>query len=360
MRIASLPDLYITIPTLSLLSLGILVIYSSDPNLAFQQVIFALIGLVIYFVISLLDIQSYKAYFKYLYLFAIFLLLIVFVIGAEVRGSWRWIPLGFFQFQPSELAKPILILLLAKFWSENHPSWKNILKSFLIILPIFALIFNQPDLGTSLTILAIWLMMLIGANISMAKLTVMGITALTILPLSWFFLKDYQKNRILTFIFPTHDPLGVGYNVIQSTIAAGSGELFGRGLGRGTQSRLQFLPEYRTDFIFASMAEELGFVGSVIVLLLYSAIVYRSLVLVANTTRKFGHLLIFGTLGMLVVQIVINIGMNIGILPITGITLPLLSYGGSSLISTLICLGFITSLSKYSLKKISYAQAGNW
>ncbi len=354
MKLSSLPDLFITVPILLLLSLGILIIYSSDTTLALQQALFASIGLGIYWFISFLDIKSYKPYFIYLYFIMIILLLIVFVIGVETRGSWRWIPLGFFQFQPSEFAKPVIILMLAKFWSENSPSWKNIFKSFGLILPIFGLIFQQPDLGTSITIIAIWLLMLIGANVAFSKLTLMGMAAMIITPMGWFILKDYQKNRILTFIFPSHDPLGVGYNVIQSTIAVGSGQVIGRGLGSGTQSRLQFLPEYRTDFIFASMAEELGFVGSSIVLFLYALLVGRSLMILNRSTQRFGHLLILGTIGMLMVQIVVNIGMNVGILPITGITLPLLSYGGSSLISTLICLGFIASASRSIQNKVDY------
>ncbi|MDO8638804.1 MAG: FtsW/RodA/SpoVE family cell cycle protein, partial [Candidatus Daviesbacteria bacterium] len=178
------------------------------------------------------------------------------------------------------------------------------------------------------------------------KILILGLIVLFIIPSSWFFLHDYQKQRITSFLSPNADPLGRGYNLIQSTIAVGSGELFGRGLGRGTQSRLQFLPEFRTDFIFASIAEELGFLGSVIILSLY-LFLFISCIRIATLTKDiFNYLVIFGGLSMMVFQFFVNSGMNLGLLPITGITLPLISYGGSSLIATMIILGMISSTDK--------------
>lgn len=350
-RPSFLPDIFITLPVILLLSLGIAVIYSSDPRLALQQTSFALIGLVFYWLFSSIDFESYNSYVNYLYLGVLVLLVVVFMIGMETRGSLRWIQLFGLQFQPSEFAKPVLILFLAKFWSANRVNWLNILKSFLLILPFVGLIFKQPDLGTALTLCAIWLAMLIGANISFAKLTMMGATFLISMPIVWNFLKEYQKQRILSFLSPTQDPLGIGYNVIQSTIAVGSGGLFGRGLGRGTQSRLRFLPEFRTDFMFASIAEELGLVVSVVVLALYGTIIGRSLQIANKSGSRFGGLLVFGVLGMFFFQIVVNIGMNIGIVPITGITLPLLSYGGSSVIATLMSLGLIVSVAQFGRRR---------
>ncbi|MFA5933067.1 MAG: rod shape-determining protein RodA [Microgenomates group bacterium] len=342
-----IPDFYISIPAILLMSLGVLVIYSSEPKLAIQQLIIAVIGIGLYWFFSLIDLRFYQEYLKFIYGFMLFLLGVVFILGFETRGSIRWIPLGLFNFQPSEFIKPILILLLAKFWSDNNSSWLNIVKSILIISPAIILIFKQPDLGTTLTVIMIWIFMLIGSNISVLKLFLMFITSLILTPLGWLFLKDYQKYRITSFLSPEKDPLGIGYNAIQSTIAVGSGEVFGRGLGRGTQSRLQFLPEFRTDFIFASIAEEFGFLGSVILLFLYSAIIGRSLRIMHNANNRFSNLVVLGVLGMFFFQIIVNIGMNIGILPITGITLPLVSYGGSSLLTTLICLGFIASVAKF-------------
>lgn len=221
------------------------------------------------------------------------------------------------------------------------------------MLPIFFMIFIQPDLGTSLTILAIWLGMLASSNISWKKTFILMLIGLMTLPTTWFFLHDYQRERLLSFAAPQQDPQGIGFHVIQSTIAVGSGGVFGRGLGRGTQSRLQFLPEFRTDFIFAFIAEELGFLGSTIILILYAIILVLIFRILIKTRERFGELVCVGVLSMLFIQIFINVGMNLGILPITGITLPLLSYGGSSLISTLICLGLVASVAKFSLKKKS-------
>ena len=176
----------------------------------------------------------------------------------------------------------------------------------------------------------------------------MTLVSILTAPVLWFFLKDYQKERIFSFLSPAQDPLGMGYNAIQSMIAVGSGQILGRGLGRGTQSRLQFLPEFRTDFIFASIAEELGLLGSAIVLSLYGTIFFRSFKIMSETEDRFQNLLVIGVIGMLFFQVAVNIGMNIGIVPVTGITLPLLSYGGSSLITTLISLSFVASVAKFS------------
>lgn len=343
------PDLLITLPIVLLLFLGILVIYSSSPGLAIQQAIVALVGLAIFWGLSLIDFNSIKPYFLYFYIFTLILLAVVFILGMETRGSVRWISLGIFQLQPSEFAKPALILFLAKFWSLNQTTWKNIFKSLAIIFLAVGLIFKQPDLGTALTVMTIWLVMLVGTNISVVKLLTMGVLSITSMPFAWVLLKDYQKERILSFLTPGHDPLGTGYNVIQSMIAVGSGQFFGRGLGRGTQSRLQFLPEFRTDFIFASITEELGFIAFFLVLFLYGVLLYKAFKIISYSDR-FGGLLVFGVLGMLFFQIVVNIGMNIGIIPVTGITLPLLSYGGSSLLSTLISLSFVASVARFSKK----------
>lgn len=347
-----IPDPLLTLPILLLLSLSVLVIYSSDPRSALQQFIVAILGLTAYWFLSLIDFESLRPYVRFLYPIVLITLIIVFAVGFETRGSLRWIELFGFQIQPSEIAKPVIILLLANFWAKNLPTWINIVKSFLWVLPVLVLIFKQPDLGTVLTIFMIWLMMLIGANVSLAKVALMGFCSSFLMPIVWMFLKDYQKARIVSFLSPAEDPLGVGYNVIQSVIAIGSGQFLGRGLGRGTQSRLQFLPEFRTDFIFASIAEELGFIGSAIVLTLYGLLIGRSLLIASNSESRFGTLLIFGVLGMLFFQIVVNIGMNSGVVPVTGITLPLLSYGGSSVISTLISLGFIASVARFGRRQI--------
>ncbi|OGE64651.1 rod shape-determining protein RodA [Candidatus Daviesbacteria bacterium RIFCSPLOWO2_02_FULL_36_7] len=343
MKILKIINLPVSLISLLLVSIGILVIYSSSKELGFQQLIFTLIGAIFFFTVSQFELLSIKNLAKPLFFFILILLVTVLILGFETRGSLRWIPLGIFNVQPSEFAKPVLILFLAKFWSERQVSWVNIGKSMLWAAPFILLVFKQPDLGSALTLTAIWLGMLFAARISIKKALVLGLIIAFIIPASWLFLHDYQKGRILSFLSPGSDPLGRGYNVIQSTIAVGSGEIFGRGLGRGTQSRLQFLPEFRTDFIFASIAEEMGFVGSILILTLYLFLLIYSLRMAERVSNQFNMLTISGVISMILFQVFVNIGMNIGILPITGITLPLISYGGSSLIATFLSLGMISS-----------------
>lgn len=343
MKILKFANFPISLSIFLLISIGVLVIYSSSKELAIQQIVFTIIGFIFFFLISQIELQSIKKLINPFYIFIIFILLAVLILGIETRGALRWIPLGMFNIQPSEFAKPILILFLAKFWSENKATWLNIFKSMLWFAPLFLLIFKQPDLGSALTLIAIWLGMLFAAHISVRKILVVVLISLLVIPTSWSFLHSYQKERILSFLAPETDPLGKGYNLIQSTIAVGSGQLLGMGLGRGTQSRLQFLPEFRTDFIFASIAEEMGLIGSLLILSLYLFLIGYCLKIAQRTIRTFNLLVIFGVLSMLLFQIVVNVGMNVGLLPITGITLPLISYGGSSLISTLLSLGMVAA-----------------
>lgn len=346
MRILGTVNIPICIASFFLISIGVLVIYSSSYELALQQIIFTILGAVFFLLISGADLRFFKNLIKPLYITIFILLVAVFILGIETRGSLRWIPIGIFNIQPSEFAKPILILLLAKFWSENSPTVVNIFKSLLWSSPLIFLIFKQPDLGSALTVGAIWLGMLFAARISLKKIIAMLFVFLMLVPVGWYSLHGYQKDRISSFISPESDPLGRGYNVIQSTIAVGSGEFFGRGLGRGTQSRLQFLPEFRTDFIFASIAEEMGLVGSLLILGLYLFLLNYFLRVAHSVDNSFNYLVIIGVYSMFLFQVFINIGMNIGILPITGITLPLISYGGSSLVTTLISLGMVASSAK--------------
>lgn len=344
MKALSSVNLPIILCSFLLISIGTLVIYSSSKELAIQQIIFTIMGTIAFFIIAQLDLPSIKSIIRPLYIAILIALVAVLILGIETRGTLRWIPLGIINIQPSEFAKPVLILFLANFWSENLPSWTNIGKSLLWTMPYLLLIFKQPDLGSSLTLMAIWLGMLFTAHISVKKILILVLMIAVIIPTSWLFLHDYQRERISSFLAPESDPLGRGYNLIQSTIAVGSGELFGRGLGRGTQSRLQFLPEFRTDFIFASIAEELGFVGCLLILALYLFLLAYSLKIAYQTSSNFNLLVILGVVSMFLFQIFVNIGMNIGILPITGITLPLISYGGSSLVATLLSLGMVGSV----------------
>ena len=331
----------------SLLSIGILVIFSSSRDLAVGQLIFAMVGSLIFFAVSGVDYRAFNNCIVPCYFFVLILLLIVMMLDVQTRGSVRWIPIGGLNIQPSELAKPALILVLASFWSKNTPTWRNICVSLLWTLPFALLIFKQPDLGSALTIMAIWFGILIASKISVKKFIFLILLFVLIIPAGWITLHDYQRQRVISFLVPENDPLGRGYNLIQSTISVGSGQIMGRGLGRGTQSRLQFLPEFRTDFIFASIAEEMGFVGSVLILGLYITLITQSVKVAGYARDYFGYLLIFGVVSMLLFQTVVNIGMNVGIMPITGITLPLLSYGGSSLVTTLLSLGFVASVGRF-------------
>ncbi|QQG43418.1 MAG: rod shape-determining protein RodA [Candidatus Daviesbacteria bacterium] len=343
-------NLPIILSSLLLLSIGIIVLLSSSLTLASQQLFATALGFIIFLLLSHSDYRALTHIIYPTYLITLLLLIVVFVVGIETRGSVRWIPLGFFNIQPSELAKPVLILLLADFWSKHLPNWKNISLSVGIILPALFLIFKQPDLGTTLTITAIFLGMLLITRISFKKVVLLGFLFTITMPLIWLNLQDYQKQRVFNFLSPNSDPLGTGYNIIQSTIAVGSGQVFGRGLGSGTQSRLQFLPEFRTDFIFAAISEELGLVGALVILSLYGYLIFYLLKVSKETGNSFGYLIIYGVVTMILFQVFVNIGMNVGILPITGITLPLVSYGGSSLLATLICLGLSASVANMSRK----------
>lgn len=337
----------ILLPVIFLIAVGILVIFSTSPQLALLQAIFALFGFILYFFISQLDYKTVKGLVKPLFFILLILLILVAVLGIETRGTVRWIPLGPFNIQPSELAKPILILFLAHFWSTRLPTFKNILISLLWILLPVILILKQPGLGSALTIFIIWLFLLFAARIELKKFLSIIIVIALLVPVGWTGLYDYQKQRILSFLSPSTDPLGHGYNLIQSTIAVGSGQLFGMGLGHGTQSRLQFLPEYRTDFIFASIAEEFGFLGSVVLLGIYFFLITYCFKIALSTTEPFGFLIAVGASSMISFQTIVNAGMNVGILPITGITLPLVSYGGSSVLAVMVTLGLVSSVAKF-------------
>lgn len=348
----------ITISIFLLLSVSILVISTFSVSQAIQQAAAAIIGIALFLFISQLNYRILNNLIKPAYIFAIVLLIIVALLGIETRGSVRWIPLGIFNIQPSEFAKPIIILVLSYFWTKNNPSWRNILKSTVLIAPLIILVFKQPDLGTTATILSIWFGILISTRVAVKKILILILVGILIFPINWLTFQDYQRQRLLSFLYPGSDPLGRGYNLIQSTIAVGSGQFLGRGLGFGTQSRLQFLPEFRTDFIFAAIAEELGFLGAILILTIYFYIVSYCFKVAIGASDYLGFLIAFGVAIMFLFQTAVNIGMNIGVVPITGITLPLISYGGSSLLANLISLGLVASVAR-SPKKIDITSLGS-
>ncbi|HYE22041.1 MAG TPA: rod shape-determining protein RodA [Verrucomicrobiae bacterium] len=335
-----------------LLLLGLLMIYSttleSSSNLFLRQTLVAIAGIVGMFSLAFFDYRNLKKMTGLIYLAIVGLLLVVYFFGENIRGSVRWIDLGFFNLQPAELAKLGTVIIMAKFLDqagERLKSYRYILLSAVYVAIPFVLILIEPDLGSSLIVFFTWFAMLFFSKIQKKQLVTVIAVGLVIAILSWFFvLHDYQKQRVFTFIDPTADPQGQGYNVLQSIIAVGSGGILGRGVGRGLQSQLKFLPERQTDFIFASTAEELGLLGSAVILVLFFLVLQRILRACRTARDNFGMYLALGIFFMMFFQILINIGMNIGIMPVTGIPLPLLSYGGSSLLTTLLSLGIIQSI----------------
>ncbi len=306
------------------------------------QLIFIGAGFILMFIFTLIDYRIFRNFSLLVYFLAITLLVFVLVYGKVTHGATRWIELGFFKFQPSELTKLVLIITLAEYFSRHaeriYQLRHLLISGIYVAIPTF-LVLLQPDLGTALVFIAIWFALVFAVGIKKIYiLATLGVGALSF-PIFWHFLKDYQKLRILTFLNPKLNPLGAGYNVIQSIVAVGSGEFFGRGLGHGPQSQLKFLPAQHTDFIFASLAEELGFFGAALLLVLFIILIITRL-----SRDNFGALVSLGILIILLFQILINIGMNLGIMPITGIPLPLISYGGSSLITTFIAIGLLQSI----------------
>lgn len=343
-------DYFLFLPAVFLLGMGIVTIASVSPSSLDSHLLYIFISFIFFFIFSFLDPEVLFPLSPLIYVFSLLFLLLPFLVGTVTRGAVRWIPLGQFTVQPSEIVKPFLALISAWYWAKREISLKTFLSFGLLSLPILFLIFLQPDLGSTLSVLSIFVGCLFSLRIKFKQVLVIFATILVALPILWFSLQDYQKTRITNFIDPSSDPLGKGYNLIQAKIAVGSGGFLGRGLGRGTQSHLTFLPERNTDFIFASLAEETGFVGSLFVLTLYAFLFLRILKIAIRSKDSYpnGRLFFLLSMGLffyLAFQTVVNIGMNVGLLPITGITLPLVSYGGSSLLTTMISLGMLESVS---------------
>lgn len=293
------------------------------------------------------DYKALQSYGKNLYIFNAVMLLLVMLIGQTALGAQRWIQLGPVTLQPSEFSKIIMIIALAAVL-EDRVGKLNTLNDILpvvayVALPFF-LVLKQPDLGTSLVFIAILLGMLFVAGVNLRILTAFFAAGVAMSPLLWLFLKDYQKMRLKVFLDPSVDPLGSGYHIIQSKIAIGSGLIFGKGLFGGTQSQLNFLPENHTDFIFAVVGEELGFVGAAILLALYLVVLWRGVKIAQEASDTFGQLLAVGITSMLAFHVLVNVGMTTGIMPVTGIPLPLMSYGVSSLTTNLLAITILLNI----------------
>ena len=312
-----------------------------------RQGMFALVNCAMIFFLMNFDYKILQGYGNRLYIFNLLMLVAVMVMGHSALGAQRWIQIGPITLQPSEFSKIIMIISLASVLEDKIGK----LNTFRDLLPIaayvgvpFLLVLKQPDLGTSLVFMAILLGMLFAAGINLRLLGMIFTAGIAVLPIFWHFLKDYQKMRLLVFMNPNVDPLGSGYHIIQSKIAIGSGMLYGKGLFGGTQSQLNFLPENHTDFIFAVVGEELGFIGGLVLLVLYLILLRRGVKVAREASDNFGMLLAVGITSMLGFHVLVNVGMTTGIMPVTGIPLPFMSYGVSSLTTNLMSIGILLNI----------------
>jgi len=347
-------DFIMLAAVLLLLFLGVAVLYSltlkggiGEMKEVWDQITFCGIGLFLLFTFTFLDYRVWKDVAWFFYIFTIILLVAVLILGYTVFGAQRWIDLGFFRFQPAELAKLSLVFVLARYFSKVKPAIfpirSLIVSGIITAVPVF-LVSLQPDIGSAAVFVFVWLALLLLSGLKARFFALFaGIVAL-FTPLIWFLLKDYQRQRILTFLEPEKDVLGAGYNVVQSKIAIGSGGIWGRGLGQGPQSQLDYLPVQHTDFIFAVLAEGLGFVGALITLGLFAVVFWRGFRTSKLAQDEFGMYAAVGITAFLLFQVFINIGMNLGIVPVTGIPLPFLSYGGSAIVVSLWGIGVIESI----------------
>ena len=349
-------DWYLFVPALliSLAGLATMNSFTGESYFFFRQSIWILVSIIVFILSSTVDWRFLRRTRVIVpaFLAMVGVLILLFSLAQMTRGVQSWFQFGSLSFQPSDVAKLIIIFLLAKYFSRRHIEIKNIrhiIVSGIYAFIIFLLVLLQPDFGGAVVIFGIWLGMVLVSGISKKHLlavVVLGALAVTAM---WFLaFAPYQKARIITFIHPLADIQGAGYNAYQSTIAVGSGEIIGKGIGQGSQSKLQFLPEYETDFIFAAFAEEWGFIGTIILLLLYFSLLWR---ITRNAEQAVTNFETFFALGLVIlfsVHLLIHAGMNMGILPVTGITLPFMSYGGSHLLVEWLSLGILSSMMRDS------------
>src|SRR5260370_3864171 len=354
MRYFSLRDLdwLMVITAIFISAMGVLQIYSATQNTKWQgawwkQIIFITVGLVLMWLVAAVDYHSLLGRVPVMYLLSMAILLAVLVIGTKVFGSRSWIHILGFTFQISEFGKLVLILLVARYLTELRSEtldWRELLKlSGLVLIPVL-LVVKQPDLGTALTYLPILAIGVYLAGLRRQYLVVIGLLAVFILPVSWNFLQDYQKARLVSFQYPDRDPRGAAYQTIQSKIAVGAGGMWGQGVAKGTQTQLGFLPVPQTDFIFSAFAGEPGFVGVVIVLPLYFLLLTHFIQNAQTAPDRAGMYICMGVVALLVFHLLVNVGMVVGRMPVTGIPLPLMSAGGSNTLSTFLMLGLVNNV----------------
>ncbi|PJE57771.1 MAG: rod shape-determining protein RodA [Candidatus Portnoybacteria bacterium CG10_big_fil_rev_8_21_14_0_10_38_18] len=338
-----------------LCGIGLLSIYSTvyTPNSIYfyKQLIFVISGFFLMLVFAFLDYRIFRShpfFLLILYVVSVLLLAAVLLFGKQVRGATSWFGLGPLNFEPVEFAKLIFILILAEYFSLRHIELyriRHIIVSGIYMLIPVALVFFQPDLGSAMVLVFLWLGVMIIAGIKLRQLLILFLIGAIIFVIAWFaVLKTYQKERIISFINPYFDPLGSGYHRIQSVIAIGAGQVWGRGLGHGSQSQLNFLPDRYTDFIFASVAEEMGFVGMFMIIGFYFLLFFRIIKIALSATNNFARLFCVGAAIVFLFHVAVNVGMNLGILPIAGISLSFVSYGGSNLLISFITIGIVQSI----------------
>ena len=353
-------DWPLIISSLVLFFLGLLSIYSSSlahHNISDfrKQILFFVIGFSLMIILSAFDflriLKNYPVLIFLFYLFVILLLIGLFFFAPQIRGVKSWYKIGSFSIDPAELMKLALVLILAKYFSRRHIEMYrlgNILISSVYLIVPFILLFLQPDLGSAIVLFFLWLSILIISGIQLKHFIILFLILVLLASLSWIYLlKDYQKQRVMSFLYPQISPLTIGWNQIQSKIAIGSSTFLGKGFRRGSQVQNGFLPESQTDFVFASIVEEFGLLGGIIIFLSYFILIYRIIRIALLSRNNFFRFFSAGIASILITQFFINIGGNLGLLPIIGISLPLVSYGGSNLILVFISLGLILEIPDY-------------
>lgn len=348
--------------TLAIGGAGLVALYSavsagaiaSDITLFKRQLIWYGAGLVVMVGCFIFDYKQFERFANVIYLASVASLVAVLFFGKYISGSRRWLPLGPFSLQPSEMAKVAVIIVLARYYAKmihtDGLSFRDLIMPVLLTALPFGLIVRQPDLGTAMVVALIAGVMTLFAKIERRTLGWLVATMALTVPSVWFFLHGYQKQRILTFLNPDRDPLGAGYHIIQSKIAIGSGMVAGKGFLKGTQNALSFLPEQHTDFIFCVLAEEWGLMGSMTLILLFLTIIAWGLSIAGRCRDPFGTILSVGVTAMIAWQVFINIGMVMGLLPVVGVTLPFVSYGGSSIITMMMGIGLLMNVSMRRFK----------
>lgn len=339
-------DWLLMLPVMILVVLSLLTLVSLDVAFFRNQLFSLIVSIIAFFIFSQVDIRALKAYSLPFYIASVIILVIVLLLGVESRGAVRWVTIFGISFQFSEILKPFLAVSLAGYLSSQPKrSFRSFLTVGTLLVPIALLIYFQPDLGNALIYVFIVAFALLYYGYPYIWFIGSLLPFIIVSPILWSKLHDYQRHRVLDFLSPTRDPQGTSYNLIQAIIAVGSGQIIGKGFSQGSQSGLAFLPERHTDFIFASVAEGLGFIGCSIIVITFTFLGYRIYRICQETEDTFSKLLTAMIFVMIYINFFVNIGMNLGILPVVGVTLPFVSFGGSSLLSYFIMLGMLSSIS---------------